>query len=133
MEHITAIQEAIDEHRDAVPTEVARQVLVATQKLYDDLDKPKLYRVKLTHVHAVSFVEDCSIDPIPVTVKLYDFTQVLLVEAVHDPTLNYMPKLNMGLMYDGWLAAHMPKIVNLGEDVLIVHSIVPFTPTRSRE
>ena len=42
MENFTAIQkiqEAIDENRDAMPTQVARQVLASTQKLYDGLDK----------------------------------------------------------------------------------------------
>ena len=91
MEHITAIQNAIDQNRDAMPTEVARVVMESTQKLYDGMDKPKLYRVTLTHVHAVSFVE-CDDDAAPeAVVKLQDLTQTLILESIDEATFRAMP------------------------------------------
>eukprot|EP00966_Prymnesium_polylepis_P308908 7138065-Prymnesium_polylepis.1 len=59
MEQITAIQETIDQNRDAMPTEVARVVMESTQELYDGLSK--LYKLTWTivdsHAHVVE-VED---------------------------------------------------------------------------
>ena len=134
MEHITAIQETIDQNRDAMPTEVARQVLASTQKLYDSLDKPKLYRVTLTHVHAVSFVERDE-----AVVKLQDITQTLILESIDDdPTFRRMPYADAsclvltGKIHEIWLSEKIPKVMNHGAEMLIIHSIEPYTPKRPR-
>ena len=134
MEHITAIQETIDQNRDAMPTEVARQVLASTQKLYDSLDKPKLYRVTLTHVHAVSFV-DCD----EAVVKLQDITQTLILESIDDdPTFRRMSYADAsclvltGKIHEIWLSEKIPKVMNHGAEMLIIHSIEPYTPKRPR-
>jgi hypothetical protein len=117
MEHITAIQETIDQNRDAIPTEVARQVLASTQKLYDGLDKPKLYCVTLTHVHAVSFVE-CDDDAAPeAVVKLKDITQTLILESIDEATFRAIPYtcashlVLMGKIHERWASEKTPKVI----------------------
>ena len=50
MEHVRAIEDTVDEHKDTVPTEVARVVMKSAQALYD-IHK-KLHKLTWTVVNA---------------------------------------------------------------------------------
>jgi hypothetical protein len=132
MEHITAIQEAIDQNRDAMPTEVARVVMESTQELYEGLSK--MYKVS------------CAIVSNDKDDNLVHETQTFIVEAI-DAGVGYYTEYNSdgtlrhriscgkmpyhGLVPEQWLQKSMPFVVE-NEDVnghtelMVISSIVPY-------
>ena len=93
----------------------------------------------LTHVHAVSFVE-CDDDAAPeAVVKLKDITQTLILESIDEATFRAIPYtcashlVLMGKIHERWASEKTPKVMNRGAEMLIIHSIEPYTLKRSRE
>ena len=93
----------------------------------------------LTHVHAVSFVE-CDDDAAPeAVVKLKDITQTLILESIDEATFRAIPYtcashlVLMGKIHERWASEKTPKVMNCGAEMLIIHSIEPYTLKRSRE
>eukprot|EP00966_Prymnesium_polylepis_P254518 5881070-Prymnesium_polylepis.1 len=68
MEHITAIQELVDEHKQEMPTGVATALMQKCQEAYDA--QPKLYKVS------------CAIVGNDKDDNIFHETQTLIVEAV---------------------------------------------------
>jgi len=58
MDHIRAIQELIDAHKEAVPTGVVTDVMEHCQKAYEAL--PKLWKVTYIHVFIDSDTDLCA-------------------------------------------------------------------------
>ena len=146
MEHINTIQETIDQNRDAMPTEVARQVLASTQKLYDGLSK--LYKLTWTMVDSHAHVVEVEDEPDFASVELSHKTQTLIVEAVderpnhpngHGGELSSMEMPHYGMVLKSWVEMSKPKVImNNGpydskDHMVIIHSIKPYTPKRPRE
>lgn len=148
MEHIRAIQELVDEHKESMPTGVVTAVMEECQKAYQTV--PKLYKLTWTTVDSHVHVERCSDDEDIAHVKLSHKTQTLIVEAVnhlpdhpdhgsyrgapHVMCAHAMP--HHGMMLASWLKLSMPRTMSIdGEgSVVIVHSIVPYEPRkRARE
>jgi hypothetical protein len=133
MDHISAIQEAVDEHKKDTQTELVRIVMENTQALYN-IHK-RLYKltwtVVLSHAHIMAQLEHED----SVHVSLIDDTQTLLVEAV-DHVPNGMRAIQMpqhGKMLASWTQLSFPKVIRehrlLQKDCLcVIHSIVPYEP-----
>lgn len=142
MEHIRAIQELVDEHKESMPTGVVTAVMEECQKAYQTL--PKLYKLTWTTVDSHAHVERCDDDEDIARVKLHAKTETLIVESVdhlpdhsdhgapHVMCARAMP--HHGMMLASWLKLSMP-IMRIGEgSMVIVHSIVPYEPRkRARE
>jgi hypothetical protein len=82
MEHISAIQEIVDEHKEATPTEVVRVVMENAQRLYDI--HANMYNLTWTTVESHPHIEHNEDEPDCAVSKLADRTQSLIVEAVDD-------------------------------------------------
>jgi len=136
MEHIRAIQELVDEHKESMPTGVVTAVMDECQKTYQSL--PKLYKLTWTTVDSHAHVEHCHNGEDIAHIKLSHKTQTLIVEAVDHPHHLRMCACAMphhGMMLASWLKLSMPRTMSIGEDsMVIVHSIVPYEPRkRARE
>ena len=145
MEHITAIQETIDQNRDALPTEVARVVMESTQELYGGLSK--LYKLTWTMVDSHAHVVEVEDEPDFARVKLSHKTQTLIVEAVDerpdhpngDTHFRSMEMPHYGMVLKSWVEMSKPNVImNNGpydskDHMVIIHSIKPYTPKRPRE
>ena len=142
MEHITAIQETIDENRDAMPTEVARVVLKSTQELYDGLSK--LYKLTWTIVDSHADVVQVEDEPDFARVELLHKTQISIVEAVdkrpdhpneHGRILSNMEMPHYGMVFKSWVEKTKPMVImnNSKDHMFIIHSIEPYTLKRPRE
>ena len=151
MEHITEIQELVDEHKQEMPTGVATALMQKCQEAYDA--QPKLYKLTWTmvdsHAHVVQVEDDD--EPDFARVELSHKTQTLIVEAVDDvEVLNHLEneyggKLNTiglphhGIMWKGWLSLSKPAVLmdnnafGRKDHMVIIHSIEPYTPKRARE
>ena len=145
MEHIRAIQELVDEHKESMPTGVVTAVMEECQKAYQTV--PKLYKLTWTTVDSHAHVERCDDDEDIAHVKLDAKTQTLIVEAVHALHMPDHPDHGApvrmcacamphhGMMLTSWLKLSMPRTMCIGEDsMVIVHSIEPYEPRkRARE
>ena len=141
MEHITAIQETIDQNRDALPTEVARVVMESTQELYGGLSK--LYKLTWTMVDSHAHVVEVEDEPDFPRVELSHKTQTLIVEAVDELPdhpdyhgrglkLSAMEMPHHGMVCKGWLKLSKPKVMmdnstfGSKDHMVIIHSIEPY-------
>ena len=138
MEHIRAIQELVDEHKESMPIGAVTAVMEECQKAYQTV--PKLYKLTWTTVDSHVHVERCSDDEDIAHVKLSHKTQALIVEAVDHGAPGRMCACEMphhGMMLASWLKQSMPLTMysDLSEDsMVILHSIVPYEPRkRTRE
>ena len=132
---MNSVQELIDEHMDQMPTALAKKLLDACKAEADA--KPKLYRITVTRVNAVTYTEEIG-DETEACVKLQDLTETLIVEVIDDATFDRMRccaigLLAKGMLYEPWLKMSMPRVINRDTFMLIVHSIVPYVPKRARD
>jgi hypothetical protein len=142
MEPITEIQELVDQHREEMPMALMQKC----QEAYDT--QPKLYKLTWTmvdsHAHIV-VVED---EPDFARVELSHKTQTLIVEAVdglpnhpngHGGKLSTMEMPHYGMVVKSWLQMLKPTVMmdnstfGRKDYMVIIHSIEPYTPKRSRE
>ena len=155
MDHIRAIQEVVDEHKEAMPTGVVTRVMAECQKAYDLL--PKLYQLTWTTVSS-DVVLNASVEHVDdedfARVKLSHQTQTLIVEAVDEladhpePFSHRHPGGNPrkmcagdmphhGMVLKSWLKRAMPRVhaeYAVSDSMIVIHSIVPYEPhKRSRE
>ena len=134
---MNSVQELIDEHKDQMPTALAKKLLDACKAEADA--KPRLYRLTMTRVTTVVHMEKINgkLEPI---VKLEHLTQSIIVEAVSYFTFQNLKivsdasLLKHCMVHESWLEMVMP-IVDASEDdsMVIVHSIEPYVPKRGRE
>ena len=130
------VQELIDENREHMPTGLAKRLLDACKAEADA--NPKLYRATVTRVTSVTYTEDIDDEVVP-SVKLQDLTQTLIVEKVDAATFNRMyggigTLLNKGFITERWVESNMPLVFNYDTNMLIVHSVEPYVPSkRARE
>eukprot|EP00966_Prymnesium_polylepis_P248495 5745715-Prymnesium_polylepis.1 len=118
-----------------MPTAVAKKLLDACKAEAEA--KPKLYRVTVTRVTAVAWIQHCGEEggdeP---EVKMQHRTQTLLLEASDDLQDKYKCVINMmdyGKMFARWLNAELPFKIERDNELTIVHSITPYIHKRSRE
>ena len=127
------VQEMIDEHKHEMPVALAKKLLDACKAVAEE--RPKLYRVTVTRVTAVTWIkeggdDDCD-EPM---LKMQHRTQMLLLEASDLDTRCPVLMMDRGKMWDGWLKLPLPCTIERGDDGLtIVHSITPYVHKRSRE
>ena len=134
MEQISAIQEIVDEHKEATPTEVVRVVMENAQRLYDI--HANMYKLTWTVVKAHAHIEHDEDEPDCAVSKLAHQTQSLIVEAVDNlPPTPYggrMSSIDMphhGMVLASWVKMSLPTVMPYGDDQLVViHSIVPYAP-----
>ena len=143
MDHIRAIQEVVDVHKEIMPTGVTTRVMEECQKAYNE--SPELYKLTWTVVDSHAHVEHVEDEEDIANVKLSHKTQTLIVEAVDGlpdhPVYGVPSKMiahdmpDYGMMLKSWLKLSMPRVMYMGEDsVRIIHSIVPYEPRkRSRD
>ena len=81
MDHIRAIQEVVDEHKESMPTCVVTRVMDQCQKAYE---ATKLYKLTWTVVDSHAHVVEVEDEPNHAEVKLSHKTQTLIVEAVDE-------------------------------------------------
>lgn len=134
MEHIRAIQELVDEHKESMPIGVVTAVMEECQKAYQTV--PKLYKLTWTTVDSHAHVERCDDDEDIAHVKLDAKTQTLIVEAVDGALMCPLAMPHHGMVLASWLKLSMPRAIPIshGEAFVILHSIVPYEPRkRARE
>lgn len=128
----------IDERRDELPTGLAKELLEACRAGQDE--KPKMYRVALTIVSSVGFV-DTRDDELTAEMKLQTATWKPIVECVNREVCQRMNKctsdlLKEGVMCEAWLKLDLPHAFHpsAGSDgeVWILHSIAQYVPKRGR-
>lgn len=133
MEQIRAIQELVDEHKDAMPTGVAVRLMEECQRAHEA--QPAMYRLMWTvvdsHAHIENYAENLA------CVKLSHQTQTLIVEAVdrwpdgHSRCTFAMP--HEGMVSNSWLRYPLPYVLMRGQDsMVIIHSLVPYEPRKKR-
>ena len=141
MDHIRAIQEVVDAHKEDMPTGVTACVMEECQKAYNDL--PELYTLTWTVVDSHAHIEHVEHEEDIARVKLSHKTQTLILEAVDGlpdhPVYGVPSKMiahdmpDYGMMLKSWLKLSMPRVMYMGEDsVRIIHSIVPYEPRKRR-
>ena len=134
------VQELIDEHKEQLPTGLAKDLLEACRDEYES--KPKLCRVTATRIKGVGFL-DHSDDGCEAEVKLETLTQTLIMECLSADAFckaqrggtSVLDLFEKGIMHEGWLTRTLPfKVRGVLEDQMwIVHAIEPFVPKRARE
>ena len=140
MDHIRAIQEIVDEHKEATPTEVVRVVMENAQGIYDI--HANMYKLTWTTVEAHAHIEHNEDEPDWAVSKFAHRTQSLIVEAVDDlpptPAYGYRARMsaddmpNHGMVLARWIKMSMPRVISDRDDQLVViqHSIVPYAPKK---
>ena len=143
MEHITAIQELVDQHKQQMPTGVATALMQTCQDAYSA--QPKLYQLTWTMVDSHAHVVEVEDEPDFARVKLSHKTQTLIVEAVdtnHPNGDTYFRSMEMphyGMVIKSWVEMSKPKVImnddpyDSKDHMVIIHSIKPYTPKRPRE
>ena len=143
MDHIRAIQEVVDEHKESMPTGVVTRVMDECQKAYEATET-ELYKLTWTTVDSHAHIEHCEDDEDFASVKLSHQTQTLIVEAVdglvdhrlyREPVKIaawHMP--HHGMVLKSWLELPTPRVLtpNGGKSgsMYIIHSIVPYEPRK---
>ena len=145
MDHIRAIQDVMEDHKEEMPTGVVTRVMAECQKAYE---ATKLYKLTWTMVDSHAHVVEVEDEPDFARVELSHKTQISIVEVVderpnhpngHGGKLSTMEMPHYGMVYKGWLEMSMPKVImNDGpydskDHMVIIHSIEPYTPKRPRE
>ena len=132
MDHVRAIQEIVDDHKEQMPTGVVTGVMEECQKVYNVMSN--LYKLHWTVVNSHAQVHmDMDEDPFA-QVELSHTTQTLIVEAVergvndHGPCARDMP--NHGTMMKNWLEFTTPYVMHGNNNMIIIHSIVPYIPNK---
>ena len=140
MDHIRIIQEVIDEHKEAAPTEVVRVVMKNAQCLYDV--HKSLYKLTWTTVDSHAHVAHVEDEEDFASVKLSHKTQTLIVEAVDEPPdrerpysgkMSTLEMPHQGLVIKSWIGITMPHAILNPVDwssMVILHSIVPYEPRK---
>ena len=82
MDSIRVIQEAVDAHKEQMPTGVVTTVMEECQKLYDA--KSNLYKLTWTVADSHAHIEHIEDEEDIANVKLSHVTQTLIVEAAND-------------------------------------------------
>ena len=146
MEHITAIQELVDQHKEQMPTGVATVLMQKCQEAYGA--QPKLYKLTWTMVDSHAHVVEVEDEPDFARVELSHKTQTLIVEAVderpnhpngHGGKLSTMEMPHYGMVVKSWVELSMPRVMmkdgpyDSKDHMVIIHSIKPYTPKRPRE
>ena len=137
MNHIRAIQEAVDENKQSIPTEVARAVMKNAQGLYDI--HAILYKLTWTTVDAHAHVEHVEDEEDFAHVKLVPKTQTLIVEALEHlpdhPEYGSPSKMNSidmphhGMVLASWIRLSMPHSIPdpyIPSKLVVIHSILPY-------
>ena len=138
MDHIRAIQEVMEDHKEEMPTGVVTRVMAECQKAYE-ATKTELYKLTWTTVDSHAHIEHCEDDEDFASVKLTHQTQTLIVEAVEelvDHPLHGAPHVmkavhmpHHGMMLKSWLKLSLPRVLtpNVGEcsSVFISSSSTP--------
>lgn len=140
MEHVKAIQCAVDEHKEQMPTGAVTTIMEHLQKLYDD--KSKQYRAHMTHICSASYTNSDSEE----RTKLLQFTTTSIVESVEAyPTgvHNQIQLIRAGKCFNSWVEKKKLPIVFGGhnnflnmeadEEMLILHSLEPLVPEEARK
>ena len=135
MNHIRAIQEAVDENKQSIRTEVVRAVMENAQGLYDI--HANLYKLTWTTVDAHAHVEHVEDEEDFAHVKLVPKTQTLIVEAVehrpahpeHGATMTTIDMPHHGMVLASWIKLSMPHIIPPimnPSKLVVIHSILPY-------
>ena len=90
MDHVRAIQEIVDAHKEQMPTGAVTAVMAESQAAYDDYDATKLYKLTWTTVNSHAHIEHCEDDEDFASVKLSYQIQTLIVEAVEGLVLTIL-------------------------------------------
>ena len=113
------VQELIDEHRDQMPTGLAKTLLDACM---EEHNRTTLYKIHFTHVVSVAYYGDEGPGS-----KLQSRTQTRIVELAETTCGCADQLLDNGQVCKQWLEATYPMRFHHGEDeVIIVHSIEPY-------
>ena len=129
---MSGVQELIDEHKDEMPTALAKKLLDACKAEADA--RPKLYRATVTNVTAIVVMDDDYPEP-----RLIERTQTLILELVDAEQLRGMCRaglLDKGILDQEMLSECMSTgttVLNRGTTMQILHSIEPYTPKRARK
>ena len=122
------VQELIDASRDALPTQLAKDLLDACKEEYDA--SPALYRVRYTELMAAPEGEDSS-------TTILHAQKAAIVEAVSSDEYNssiLAELLPQGHIAMRWLEKDRPFTVStctFGQPgAFVIHSITPFPPAR---
>ena len=141
---MNTVQEMIDEHKDQMPTALAKKLLDACKE--EANARKHLYKLTWTMVDSHAHVVEVQDEPDFADVKLSHKTQTLLVEAVDSlpdhpngfgGKIDAMDLPNHGMVYKGWVdhftkQPSTPLVVMPGEVygrtdlMVIVNSIVPY-------
>ena len=129
MDHIRAIQEIIDIHREELPTGVVSDVMAECQKAYVT-QPPRLYKILLVNMDSHPHVERCEDDDAFACVRLSHRMQTIIVEAVDELTsTNTIEMLEShGMVLKRWINLKMPLVLYRPDmsSSVIIHSIVPY-------
>jgi hypothetical protein len=105
MNHISAIQEIVDESKEAMPTGVVARVMEECQKAHDAI--PMLYKVRYvslrTYVHANGEAMTMGEDRMQIGERT--------TRLVFDAFRAYRLLTEEGLVDDDWIRAPMPLLV----------------------
>ena len=134
MDHVRAIQEVVDIHKEALPVEAVRGLMESAQRLHDIHNG--LYKLTWTTVDSHAHVEHVEYDEDIAHATLTHVTQTLIVEAVDDlPSTPHGGRLdetklpNRGMLLKSWIEVEKPFVIRrLNGALVIVHSIVPYNP-----
>jgi hypothetical protein len=123
MNHISAIQEVVDESKDAMPTGVVTRVMEECQKAHDAI--PKLYQVRYVSLRAYVLANEDHMVMGEERMQIAEKTG-----HVFDTIRAYRLLTEQGLMDDEWIRAPMPILVYSDRKeenlVAVVTSVVPY-------
>ena len=120
------VQELIDEHRDQMPTGLAKTLLDACM---EERNATALYKIKLTHVTSIPYCDEHE-GP---SARLLSSTQTRIVECVNDQTVCAIDLLDKGQVRKSWLSSAQtyPFVYHRRqEEVYIFHSFEPYLKRR---
>ena len=125
MEHISIIQELIDENRESLPTGVTTELMKQCQLVFDT--GATLYRVCYTTVNVCAYTTDEGEEA-----KMIESTQTAIMEAKKSYSSTTSEYLRGGFLHPHLLNVEMPYVVNKGSTMLIFHSVQPYNPRKRK-
>jgi hypothetical protein len=125
MEHISIIQELIDENRESLPTGVTTELMKQCQLVYDT--GATLYRVCWTNVNVCAYTTDEGEEA-----KMIESTQTAIMEPKNCDGSTTRSFLEDGYLHKYLLTAKMPHVLNFGSTMLIFHSVQPYNPRKRK-
>ena len=133
---MNAVQEMIDEHKDEMPTALAKKLLDACKA---ERDAQPLYQLTWTMVNSHAHVVTPEDEPDFAEVELSHKTQTLIVRAVDERPdcgnggkISTMDMPHRGMVISSWIEKPTPFVIEprtifaRKDKMVIVHSITPF-------